>query len=165
MISRRTSSVAKDGFPRQLYTRSICSQTCGRLSQACGQHSQVLPDLYSALADLLLALPGAPRLVLPSQTCHWLSQVFSGSPEGHCIGPGNSGIWPPGDSGPTILRHSQRLPVTKIYCADVYLQLHLIIDIPVAVMYSPHHHCSCQGHGGTEKEHMVGSFWRAGCWQ
>ena len=82
-------------------------------------------------------LPGAPRLVVNtprfvigaprcSSGCHKTSYVYvdvsllvTGKPEGHCTSPVNSGIWPPSDSGPTTPRHSQRLPVTKIYFADV----------------------------------------------
>jgi len=64
-----------------------------------------------------------PRLVYSdsgcSQACHRHSQVLPGAPEGHCIRQVNTGIWPPWDSGPTTLRHSQRLPVTRIHLADV----------------------------------------------
>jgi len=92
--------------------------------------SLVLPGLLSALLGLSQAHSGAPRLVFCtpwcSQACHrhpqagcWCSHVLPGAPKGHCICPVNSGIWPPWDSGPTSLRHSQRLPERKIYFADV----------------------------------------------
>jgi len=42
-----------------------------------------------------------------SHACRRRSQVLHGAPEGHCVGPVNSGIWPPCNSGATTLRHSQ----------------------------------------------------------
>jgi len=79
------------------------------------------PRLVVGAPRLLVGTPrlvvGAPRC---SQTCCRRSQVLPGAPGGHCIGPVNSGIWPPWDSGPTTLRHSHRLPVTKIHFADVH---------------------------------------------
>jgi len=44
--------------------------------------------------------------------------VLSGAPNGVCIITVNSGIWPPIESGPTTLGHSQLLPVRKIHLAD-----------------------------------------------
>jgi len=99
MISRHTSSVPEDVVPRLLYRDSTCSQDCGRCSQACPRCSQAWAQ--------------------HSQTCHWRSQVLPGVSDGHCIGPVNSRIWPPWDSGPTILRHSQSLLVNNIHFADV----------------------------------------------
>jgi len=73
---------------------------------------------------------GASRLVAGAPWCSqaycWLTQAWCrrtqahpGAPGGQCIGPVNSGIWPPWNSHPTTLRHSQRLPVTKTHFADV----------------------------------------------
>jgi len=94
MISRRTSSVPKeDVSPSLLYSDSRCSQASHRRSLPCCRHSQ---------------------------SCHRCSQVLPGAPEDECIGPANTAIWPPCDSGPTTLKHSQRLQVTKLHLADVY---------------------------------------------
>jgi len=75
-------------------------------------------DVFSDCATVIWRAPrlvvGAPRCVVGaprcSQACCRRSQVLPGEPEGHCIGPGNSGFWPPWDSGPTNLRHLHRLP-------------------------------------------------------
>jgi len=112
-----------------------CSQwRC--FSQTALQWFKVLPGCWSALPGLWLAhaclsqaFPGAPRFVASaprcstgygwrSQSCCQFSQVLPGVPEGHCIGPVNSRIWHPWDSGPTTLRHSQRLLVNNIHFAD-----------------------------------------------
>ena len=85
------------------------------------------PDCSTVIQRAPRLVVSAPRLVVGalrlvasaprcSQACGQHSQVLPGAPGGHCIGPVNSGIWPPWDSGPTTLRHSQRLPVTKIFC-------------------------------------------------
>ena len=63
-------------------------------SQGHRLHSQVIPWLSPNL------------LVLPE-----LSPLLPGASEGHCVGPVNTGIKPPWDSGPTILKYSQRFLV------------------------------------------------------
>ena len=74
----------------------------------------VLPDCSTLTGGAPWLVVGAPRW---SQACRWRSQscrqpsqVLLGAPEGHCVGPVHSGIWPPWDSRQTTLRHSQRLP-------------------------------------------------------
>jgi len=88
-------------------------------SQTALQWFDVLPGLSLALPGLWSALPEAPRFAVSAPS------LVAGAPrcsqlhlKGHCIGSGQSGIWPPWDSGPTTLRHSQRLPATKIQFAD-----------------------------------------------
>jgi len=106
-----------------------CSQR-GCFSQTALQWFDVLTGLWLALSGLSPALPGAANLVAGAfrcsqacgwrfQTCRRRSRVLAGVPEGHCVGPVNSGIWSPWDSGPTTLRHSEMLLVTKIHFADV----------------------------------------------
>ena len=80
MISRCTSSVLKDVFPRLLYSDPMCSQACGWCSQACGWHSQAcsrrcqaLPGLWLALPDLPPARPGACR-------CTWRPLYWTSNP-------------------------------------------------------------------------------------
>jgi hypothetical protein len=80
------------GAPTVVTGTPRCSQASDRRSQACGRRSQA---------------------------CHRCSQVLLGVPAGRCIGPANSGIWRPWDSGPATLRLSQRLPETNISYADV----------------------------------------------
>jgi len=78
MISRRTSSVSKEDVLslRLLHSDLRCSETCCRCSQACRRCSQ---------------------------SSRWRSQVLPGAPEGHWVGPVNSGMCSPSDSGPTTL--------------------------------------------------------------
>ena len=110
------------------------------------------PRLVVRASRLVVGIPrlvvGALRLVADaprcsqaggrhSQTCYQCSKVLPGAPEGHCISPVNSGIWPPLDSGLTALRHSQRLPVTKIHCADVPLISHIRLYPPYHCHLSP----------------------------
>jgi len=88
------------------------------------------PDCSTVIRGVPRLVVGAPRLVAGalrcsqacnrcSQACCRRTQVLPGAPEDHCIGPVNAGILPSWDSGPTTLRHSQTLPVTKIHFADV----------------------------------------------
>jgi len=106
------------------------SQTCGWRSQTWGQCSQACHRRFQVLPHLSSALPGASRRVIRIPRCYPgchqtsyghldLSRVLPDAPEGHCISPVHSGIWPPWDSGPTTSRHSQRLPEIKIHFADV----------------------------------------------
>jgi len=140
MISRHTSSVPReDGvLSRLLYCDSRCFQTCRSCFQACPQHSQVFPDWSSVLPGLSPALPGAPRCTQSSLQCsevfpnvsqsltwssctsHQRSQLLSKTasvPSQGLILSWNSHIEV---YTPHPLRHSWRLPVTKIHFADVY---------------------------------------------
>jgi len=131
MISRHTSNVPKeDVFPTLLYCDSMCSQTCHRPSQACRRCSQVLPGapkVHSA----------APRC---SQTYH---NHFHGTPVPVIRDPSHfctgyqrfQFLWRPARMPsygliltwnwgiqvytPHPLRHSWRLPETKINFADL----------------------------------------------
>jgi len=79
-----------------------------------------LPDLFPVLPSTLLVLPDTPRIVFGTSRCYpgchltvyvhldfW--PVLPGVPEGHCISPVHSEIWPPWDPGLRTSRHSQRL--------------------------------------------------------
>ena len=115
-----------------------CSERRWCFSQTGLQWFDLLPGLLSACSSMSPVIPGAARLLVSaprlvagtprcSPGCHWTSYVhpdFShmlpDAPEGHCISPVNSRIWPPWDSSPTTPRHSQTLPVTKIHIPDVH---------------------------------------------
>jgi len=103
MISRRTCSV-----PRKML---------------------FLPVYSTVIRGAPRLVAGAPRLVghaprcfqmcrWHSQLCHQRSQLLPGAPAGHRIGPVNSAIGPPWDAGPTTLRYSRRLIVTKLQFGD-----------------------------------------------
>ena len=89
------------------------------LSNIAVRQFEVLAGWSPALPSLSNAHPDPPLVVtrplISSLTVHSHSLVHL---KGHCIGPINSGICPPWDSGLTTAKHSQSLPVTKIHVAD-----------------------------------------------
>jgi len=92
-----------------------CSQWCC-CSQTALLSFEVLSDLSLALSDLSQALPGVPRC---SQACRRRFQILwtpAGMPSYGLILSWN---WCIQVYTPHLLRHSWRLPVTKIYFADV----------------------------------------------
>jgi len=94
-------------------TRSCFSQTALWWFEVLPGLLPMLPGWSSALTDLSPALQVPPRLVIT------VPRLVAGAPEGHCISPVISGIWPPLDSGPTTFKHSQRPPETLLHFADV----------------------------------------------
>ena len=80
-----------------------------------------LPSLLLRIPDLLPALPATLRLDAGTprctQTCHRRSQVLPDAPDGHCIGPVHSGLWPLQNAGPTTPTYSKRLPEKTIHIA------------------------------------------------
>jgi hypothetical protein len=76
-----------------------------------------LPDCSTVTRSVPRLVAGAPRLVVGAPG------LIRGAPEGHCVSPVNSGIWPPSDSGPTILKHSHMLRLTKSNFAEVMITI------------------------------------------
>jgi len=95
--------------------------------------SRVIQRAPRLVLGALRLVPGTPRSSQAcgqhSQTHRQCSQVFPGAPKGHCIGPVNSGIWPPWDSGLATLRHSQKLLVTKIHFPEVLISNNTLLVI------------------------------------
>jgi hypothetical protein len=96
-----------------------------------------VPDCSTIIQHALRIVVGAPRLEVGNprlvssilkcfQTCGQHSstgrrqfQVLQGAADCHSFSKVNSGIWRTWDCGPTTLRQSWRLPVTKLHFADV----------------------------------------------
>jgi len=79
MISRRTSSVPKDVFPRLLYCDSRCSQTCRRRSEACRRRSQTCRRRSQTSRQRSQVLPGRPNVLSGAPRC---SQTYHNHPHG-----------------------------------------------------------------------------------
>ena len=136
-------------FPTLLYSDSRCSQVLPVLLSALPDLLSALPDLLSALPGLLPALPGAPRCTqsslrrsemfsnlsqsLPWNSCtgHRRSQLLrrpAGMPS-HCLI--LSWNWRIYVYTPHTLRHSWRLPVTKIHFADVCFHTEILTNLDI----------------------------------
>jgi len=108
MISPRTSVVPNEDrvFPRLLYSDSRWSKL------VAGTPCLVVSarSLVAGAPSLVISAPRCSQTCCQrSDSCHRRSQVLPGAPEGHCIGPVISGIWPLWDSGSD---NSQTLPET-----------------------------------------------------
>jgi len=100
-------------------------------SQTAQQWLKILPGLSLSLSGLLLALPEMlpahpdvalflTKLSVIAKICHQHTCILRGCPEGHCIGPVNSKIWPLLDSGVKTGQNSTWLPAAGTYFADGY---------------------------------------------
>jgi len=74
---------------------------------------------------------GAPSLVAGAPRCAQVHLKATAS------GRVNSGISPLCYSGPTTIRHAQRLPVIEIHCADVLCAIIIVLHSFLAQYFEP----------------------------
>jgi len=93
------------------------------------QHPLTSYTLFPSSSKISLSHPQSyhhhrtQSYVNPLSLSRQLLPVLPSSPEGQCICPVNSYIWPLWDSALTTPKYSPRLPVTKIHFADENLNI------------------------------------------
>jgi len=139
MISTHTSSVPKEDFvfPSLLYSDSRCCQAGRWRSKWL---SLALPGMLRALPCAPLVVTGHPRFLEIFCPCSRVHLKVTASvpvaPGGQCIGPGNSGIWLPWNSGLTTLKYSQRQKYILLMCL---LDLRFQVSSQDAPQCTPRH--------------------------